>query len=144
MVGFAVSLLVLSVLLIAFIDATRWLSAWSSATEATRLGARLAAICVREEASARAIRAAMLGWLVELDSVQAASVIRIDYEDDNASASNSCTESNCRQVSVYLDGYRISALGGLARSGGLPLPALRSSVPRESLSIRSGACAASS
>ena len=139
----ALSLLLLSLLLVGFIDATRWLHAWSAANEATRLGARLGSICERSSDSARAIRNQMRFWLPDLSGDRAASVIRIDYEDPPGVSSASCDAGTCRQVSVWLEGYAIPAIGGLVPGGVLPLPAMRSSVVRESLQSRTGACAPS-
>ena len=138
----AVALALLVVLILGFIDGARWLAAWVYATEATRYGARLAALCTRSEQSAQAVRSAMQAWLPELPANAAASVVLIEYEDAQAGASSTCTQSDCAQVSVRLQGYSISSLGGLVSGGRLPLPTLRASVARESLNVTSGACAA--
>ena len=139
----ALSLLILSLLLVGFIDATRWLHAMNAASEATRLGARLASICERSSDSAQAIRNQMRFWLPDLSADRASSVIRIGYEDPPGVSSASCDASTCRQVSVWLEGYAIPALGGLVPGGALPLPSMRSSVVRESLQSRTGTCAPS-
>lgn len=141
LVGMTLSLLVLAALILGVIDGARWLSAWSSASEATRFGARLASVCERTEQSAQAIRSQMRVWLPELKLASVSSVIRIVYEDAQSTESGSCDQSNCRQVTVYLQGYGISGIGGLTPSGWLPLPTLRASVAREGLTVRSGACA---
>ena len=141
LVEITLSILILAVLLTLFVDVSRWLHAWSAAGEATRLGARLAALCERGADGEQAIREQMRMWLPDLSRARAASVIRIDYEDPAGTPSASCDARSCRQVSVWLDGHAIAALGGLVPGGQLPLPAMRASVVRESLQSRTGACA---
>ena len=139
-VEISLALLILVFIVVALIDASRWLHAWSAAGEATRLGSRLASICDRSAESQSAIRMQMRPWLTELTLARAPSVIRIDYEGQGAMPSPSCDASDCRQVAVWLEGYAITALGGLVPGAVLPLPALRASAARESLQSRSGAC----
>jgi hypothetical protein len=139
-VEMALALVVLVVIVFGFIDMARWLYAWNIATEATRAGARLAAICSRSPDSAEAIRRRMLAWLPELSQAQAQSVIRIDYLDAGAQVSSTCSASDCAQVSVWLSDYGISGVGGILSSGVLPLPNVRSTVARESLDVRDGPC----
>lgn len=139
-VELALSLLILSFVLVLFVDVARWLHAWSAAGEATRLGARLASLCERSSDAQQAIRDQMRVWLPDLSRERAAQVVRIDYENPAGVLSASCDVSTCRQVSVWLSGYSISALGGLVPGGLLPLPAMRASVVRESLQSRTGAC----
>ncbi len=136
----ALGLLILATLMVALIDLSRWMYAWNAAAEATRFGARLASICERSSDAQRAIRQQMRAWLPDLPIDQASTVIRIDYEDATGSLSSSCGADDCAQVSVWLDGYRLSALGGLVPGGALPIPAVRASVTRESLRSNSGAC----
>jgi len=139
-VELALSLLILAFVLVLFVDVARWLHAWSAAGEATRLGARLASLCERSSDAQQAIRDQIRVWLPDLSRERAAQVVRIEYENPAGVASSSCDASSCRQVTVWLDGYSINALGGLVPGGLLPLPPMRSSVVRESLQSRTGAC----
>lgn len=136
----ALGMLMLATLLVALIDVSRWLHAWNAAGEATRLGARLASICERSDDAQRAIRQQMRVWLPDLTAERESTVIRIDYESPAGAPSASCGVDDCAQVSVWLDGYQIAALGGLVPGGRLPLPAMRTSVTRESLNTQSGPC----
>lgn len=142
-VEIALALLLLSILAVGMIDVSRWLHAWSAAGEATRLGARLVSVCEKTSDAQRAIRDQMRVWLPDLPSERTTQVIRIDYEDPAGTVSSTCDASSCRQVSVWLQGYSITALGGLVPGGTLPLPSMRASVVRESLQSHSGACAPS-
>ena len=136
----ALGILMLAALMVALIDFSRWLYAWNAAGEATRLGARLASICERSDQAQRAIRQQMRAWLPDLTAESESSVIRIDYESPAGVPSASCDVDDCVQVSVWLDGYRIAALGGLVPGGVLPLPVMRASVTRESMNAQSGTC----
>ena len=139
-VEMALATLMLIVVLLVLVDVSRWLHAWNAASDATRLGARLASICERSADGQRAVRDQMRPWLPELAPARAAQVIRVEYQDSTGASSPTCGVDDCRQVSVWLDGYAISALGGLVPGGALPLPRLRATVIREGLQSRTGAC----
>ncbi len=135
-----VSLIFLS-LLLAVIDLSRWLYAFNAAGEATRLGARLAAICARDATRQSVIRARMQPFVPELTASRAEVVIRFDYQDADGRSAPSCGSNDCRLVSVWLEGHSIRSIAWFL-PGDLGLPTVRSSVSRESMEITEGVCRA--
>ncbi|MEN9760189.1 MAG: hypothetical protein RI906_15 [Pseudomonadota bacterium] len=133
-----VSLIFLS-LLLAVIDLSRWLYAFNAASEATRLGARLAAICARDITRQNVIRMRMQPFVPELTAARAETVIGFDYQDANGRSAPSCGSTDCRLVSVWLQGHTIRSIAWFL-PGEMALPAVRSSVSRESMEITEGVC----
>ncbi len=93
-VEFAIVALLLFTLLFGVIEMGRLLWTWNAAVEATRHGARLAAVCDQNDSR---IKAAMVGRLPALS----ASQIVITYLNPPA-ADNTCTAADCKAVRVSL------------------------------------------
>jgi hypothetical protein len=119
-VEFALVTSVLFMLLFGIMEMSRMLFYWNTATEATRLGARIASICAPD---ATGIKDSMTA----LFPVIAAADISISY------LPSGCTASDCEQVTVYL--HKTDALNipipfvPLT----LTLPSFSTTVPRESM-----------
>lgn len=95
-VEFAIVAVLLFTLIFGVIEMGRLLWTWNAAVEATRLGARLAAVCDQNDSR---IKAAMAGRLPAL----AASNIAVTYLNPPA-ADNTCTAADCKSVRVSLQG----------------------------------------
>lgn len=128
-VEFALIASVFFILLIGIMEIGRLLFYWNTATEATRLGARLAVVCDLDDAD---IKARMAALFPRLNSAN----ILLDYQPAN------CTVANCEQVTV-----RIVA-GGTVIPTYLPfvplsltLPGFTTTLPRESMQSSSGGVA---
>jgi Flp pilus assembly protein TadG len=97
----AVELAVVCVLfitvLLGVMEMSRLLWTWNAAAEATRLGARLAVVCDKNDPI---IKTRMEQMLPALDP----SNILIEYLDPGQ-AINSCTPATCKSVRVTLSGY---------------------------------------
>ena len=93
-VEFAIVASLLFTLLFGVIEMGRLLWTWNAAVEATRHGARLAAVC---DQNASRIKAAMIDRLPALS----ASQIVITYLNPPA-ADNTCTAADCKAVRVSL------------------------------------------
>lgn len=83
--------------LLGVIEMGRLLWTWNAAVEATRYGARLAAVCDIGDSD---IRTRMIGRLPTLLSTN----ITVTYLNPPA-ANNTCTAANCKAVRVSLNGY---------------------------------------
>lgn len=91
-VEFALIAMVFFVMLIGAAEMGRVLWVWNAASEATRLGARLAVVCDMNDSDIRTRMQAMLGEL-------GTSNIVLEY------LPASCTVTNCQSVTVTLTGY---------------------------------------
>jgi Flp pilus assembly protein TadG len=121
-VEFALVCTVFFTLLLGVIEMGRLLWTWNAATEATRLGARLAVVCDLNEPH---IKTQMIGRLPSLTT----SNIVIDYLNPPA-ADNTCTVSTCKAVRVSLTGYEYDAIIPFMPLT-LDLPAFTTTLPRE-------------
>jgi Flp pilus assembly protein TadG len=101
-VEFALVCTVFFTMLLGVVEMGRLLWTWNAATEATRLGARLAVVCDMNEPN---IKTQMIGRLPSLTT----SNIVIDYLNPPA-ADNTCTVSTCKAVRVSLTGYEYEAI----------------------------------
>jgi len=88
-VEFALISSIFFMLLIGIMEMGRILFYWNTATEATRLGARLAVVCNIDDG---AIKGRMMALFPMLNSAN----ISIDYQPAN------CTAANCEQVTVRI------------------------------------------
>ena len=128
-VEFALIVGIFFMLLIGVMEMGRVLFYWNTATEATRLGARLAVVC---DIGDYAIKARMAALFPMLNP----SNIRVDYQPAN------CTPANCVQVTVS-----IVAAGAIIPTYipfvplSLTLPAFATTLPRESMQSSSGGVA---
>ena len=96
-VEFALVCSVFFTLLLGAVEMGRLLWTWNAATEATRLGARLAVVCDLNDPD---IKTKMISRLPSLDT----NNIVVDYLNPPA-AVNTCTVATCKAVRVSLTGY---------------------------------------
>lgn len=122
-VEFALIAALFFTLLIGIMEMGRLLWTWNAAVEATRLGARLAVVCDKNDPVIIARMRAML-------PSYATATITIDYLDPpNAS----CDVSTCKSVRVRLSAYTHQTIIPLLPLA-VPLPAFQTTLPRESMS----------
>lgn len=126
-VEFALIAVVLFTLLIGIMEFSRVLHYWNTATEATRLGARLAVVCDQDAA---AIKTKMQSMLSILDSGN----ISVHYKDKDG---NSCDAHSCRWVTVSISGLTVSTFVPLVPLN-IAMPPFSTTLPRESLSTHPG------
>jgi Flp pilus assembly protein TadG len=128
-VEFALVALVFFTLLLGIADFGRWLFTMNAASEATRLGARVAVVC---DVGDDAIRTRMRRILPALTDLQ----IQIDYfgvnPADQSSWVNGCNFSTCAGVTVRLNGVSIPPIAWFMPVT-LPIPAFPATLTRESL-----------
>lgn len=118
-VEFAIVALLFFTLLLGVMEFGRWMFTLNAATEATRWGARLAAVCDKDDIHIKQKMRVILGGVVDAQ-------ISIQY------APAGCDETNCRTVEVSLINAIFTPLipfMGVA----VPLPAFTTSLPRESM-----------
>ncbi|MGG7054682.1 TadE/TadG family type IV pilus assembly protein [Nitrosomonas sp. ANs5] len=125
-VEFALLAVLLFTLLFGVIEMSRVLFYWNTATEATRLGARLAVVC---DPNAPAIRRRMQEMLGVLDSGN----IDITYSPDG------CNQNSCRSVTVSITGVTVSTLIPLVPLT-LTMPPFATTLPRESMNSANPDC----
>jgi Flp pilus assembly protein TadG len=123
-----VSLFILFPLLFGIIELARIAFYWNAATEATRLGARLAVVCDLDDSTIRSRMAALFPAV-------AASNIVIAYQPAG------CTTTTCRGVEVSILPARV-----VTHIPSVPLnfafPPFRTTLPRESMRSSFGAAGA--
>lgn len=117
MVEFALVALVFFTLLIGIMEFGRWMFTLNAATEATRLGARLAAVCSMNDED---IKLKMQGMLPGIE----ASQIVIEYEPAG------CSAAQCQRVRVSLANASFTPLIPLLGIA-IPVPPFTTSMPRE-------------
>ena len=136
-VEFALVVGILLILLIGTMEMGRMLFYWNTATEATRLGARLAVVCDLNDTTIKARMTALFPMLTPGN-------ISLDYQPAN------CTPANCEQITVS-----IVATGAIIPTYvpfvplSLRLPGFSTTLSRESMQSTAGGvanpvCAASS
>ncbi|SDY95867.1 TadE/TadG family type IV pilus assembly protein [Nitrosomonas halophila] len=125
-VEFALLAALLFTLLFGVIEMSRVLFYWNTATEATRLGARLAVVC---DPHAPAIRRRMQEMLGVLDSGN----IDIAYSPEG------CNQNSCRSVTVSITGVTVSTLIPLVPLT-LTMPPFTTTLPRESMNSTNPDC----
>jgi Flp pilus assembly protein TadG len=128
-IEFALVAIVFFSLLMGIADFGRWLFTLNAASEATRLGARVAVVC---DINDSAVKDRMRAIMPSLTNGQ----IQVDYfATDPSSTSNwvsGCTTATCAGVRVQLSGVTIPGIAWFLPSG-LPIPAFPTSLTRESL-----------
>jgi Flp pilus assembly protein TadG len=121
-VEFAIVAALFFTILLGAIEMARLLWTWNAATEATRLGARLAVVCDIGDADIVNRMRQML------PALQPANVT-IDYLNPG-SAPNTCTPLNCKSVRVTLAGYtHVPIIPFTALS--IPIPPFQTTLPKE-------------
>jgi hypothetical protein len=122
-VEFALVLLLFLAFTLGVTDFSRLLFSWNAANDATRFGARFAAIC-DEGASADAVLSRMRGLLP--------NIATIDVQWSPAG----CTPENCESVRVAVTGLQhhwLSPLPGIVAPLVLPLPGFGTTLTREAM-----------
>lgn len=121
-VEFAIVAALFFTVLLGAIEMARLLWTWNAATEATRLGARLAVVCDIGDADiVRRMR-------VMLPALQP-SHVSVDYLNPGY-APNTCTPLTCKSVRVTLAGYtHVPIIPFTALS--IPIPAFQTTLPKE-------------
>ncbi|HEV8313909.1 MAG TPA: TadE family protein [Burkholderiaceae bacterium] len=124
-VEFALVASLLFTVLIGVIDMGRLLWMWNAATEATRLGARLAVVCDIGDADIKARMGERLPALTDAN-------ITIAYLNPPA-ADNSCTAATCKAVRVSLTGYTYQTIVPFVPMS-IDLPAFSTTLRKEFMS----------
>ncbi|MES2114230.1 MAG: TadE/TadG family type IV pilus assembly protein [Pseudomonadota bacterium] len=123
-VEFAIVATVFLMLMIGMMEMGRMLFYWNTAVEATRLGARVAAVCDMGDADIKAKMHAML-------DVLPTSAITVTYTGSDPLVA--CTVDTCRYVTVAIN----AGVGVATYIPGVPLaltlPAMSTTLPRESM-----------
>lgn len=117
MVEFALVALLFFTLLLGIMEFGRWMFTLNAATEATRWGARLAAVCDQNDPD---IKAKMRFILSSVANAQ----ISIQY------APSACDASNCRTVEVSITNATFTPLIPFMGAA-IGLPSFTTSLPRE-------------
>jgi Flp pilus assembly protein TadG len=120
-VEFALGLLIFLTFLLGITDFARMLFTWSAASEATRAGARYAAVC-DDTASQAAVLARMQALLPQISTINVAW------------APAGCTPATCQGVTVTITGLNyqwISPIAGAAAMAPIPMPTFSTFLPRE-------------
>lgn len=125
-VEFALIASLLFMLLFGIMEMSRILFYWNTATEATRLGARLAVVCNKD---AVAIKARINNML----SLLAPANINIAY------APGGCDINTCRTVTVSISGRNVSTFIPFLPLN-LRMPSFATTLPRESLNSTNPDC----
>ncbi|WP_298235031.1 TadE/TadG family type IV pilus assembly protein [uncultured Azohydromonas sp.] len=122
-VEFGVSAFLFLMALLGAMEVGRLLWTWNAAAEATRLGARLAAVCGRNDSD---IKTRMIERLPALKKSQ----ISLAYTNPGDVAA--CNDVNCRFVRVELQGHTHALLVPLPSGGiSIKLPTFSTTLPRE-------------
>lgn len=124
-VEFAAGALVLCIAMLGTAEVGRLLWTANAAADATRVGARLAAVCSPDDAAT--VRERMQARLPAL----ADNNISVEYLNPG-SVAGSCNVNNCRLVRVSLQDFRHKLLVPLpALQDAIPIPSFSTTVPRE-------------
>jgi len=120
-VEFALALLLFFTFLLGIMDFARMLFTWSAAQEATRAGARYAAVC-DDTAQQAQVLARMQALLPQINTIGVAW------------SPAGCTASTCEGVTVTITGLNyqwISPIAGLAAHAPISMPTFSTFLPRE-------------
>lgn len=124
-VEFALIAMVFFILLIGVVEMGRVLFTWNAATEATRYGARVAAVCDMNET-------AIVSRMQRIMPNLAASNVTVAYYPSG------CTKSTCQLVKVSLTNFKVTThipvFGTI-----LTVPPFTTTLPRESLESKNSA-----
>lgn len=127
-VEFALVLLLFFTFMLGILDFSRMLFTWNAANEATRAGARFAAVCDSRADSAQVL-AKMQALLPEVQSIS------VDWFDPDLNM-NACDPTTCMAVRVRINNlnYRwISPIAGIASLADIPLPTFSTFLIREAM-----------
>ncbi|SFM22704.1 TadE/TadG family type IV pilus assembly protein [Nitrosomonas communis] len=126
-VEFALIASILFTVLIGAMEMSRVLFYWNSATEATRLGARLAVVCNQDAAAIKTKMQAMLGVL-------GSSNITVDY------LPSGCDSNTCTSITVGITGLTVSTVIPFVPLN-ISMPSFSTTLPRESMDSVNPDCA---
>jgi hypothetical protein len=126
-VEFAVSAVVFLSLLLGIMDFGRMLFTWNAAAEATRRGARIAAVC--DQLTPDQVRDRMRRIVPQLQNAN----IVINYYNPPGTISTTCDKSNCKAVEVSLSGFTFDPISPFLPFGAMAVPDFRTYLPRESM-----------
>lgn len=128
-VEFAIVAILFFTLLLGIADFGRWLFTLNAASEATRLGARVAVVCDLNDT-------AVIDRMREILPQASAAQIQVTYYGSNPVApgtwSGGCSVGTCAGVTVRLQGASIPSVAWFLPIS-LPIPAFTTSLTRESL-----------
>ncbi|HXE50756.1 MAG TPA: TadE family protein [Ramlibacter sp.] len=125
-VEFALVLIIFLTFLLGILDFARMLWTWNAASEATRWGARVSAVCDKDAA---VVLAKMKIFVPQLEAAN----VQIDWYDSTYNVSTTCDHTNCAGVNVKivnLDYQWISPIG-FATKAAIPMPGFSTFLPRE-------------
>ena len=125
-VEFALITIILVTLMFGVIEMSRALYYWNTATEATRLGARLAVVCDQDASTIKTKMQAML-------SVLEADQISVTYLPAG------CDSNSCRSITVSINGFNFNTLVSLLPLN-IPMPSFSTTLPRESMDSTNPDC----
>lgn len=120
-VEFALALLIFMTFLLGIVDVSRMLFTWNAASEATRAGARYAAVC-DNTSNADLVLARMQAMLPQIADID------VDW------VPTGCNSATCEGVSVRivdLDYQWISPIAGVAAMAPIRMPSFATFLPRE-------------
>lgn len=126
-VEFALITIILVTLMFGVIEMSRVLYYWNTATEATRLGARLAVVCDQNASVIKTKMQAMLGVLE-------ANQISVTYLPEG------CDSNSCRSITVSINGFNFNTIVSLLPLN-IPMPSFSTTLPRESMDSANPDCA---
>ena len=126
-VEFALITIILVTLMFGVIEMSRALYYWNTATEATRLGARLAVVCDQDASAIKTKMQAMLSVL-ETDK------INVTYSPAG------CDSNSCRSITVSINGFNFKTIVSLLPLN-IPMPSFSTTLPRESMDSTNPDCA---
>lgn len=118
-VEFALVSIIFFTLVLGIVDFGRWLFTLNTASETTRLGARVAVVC---DLNSPAIVRRMQQMMPDLTRAN----VGVEYQPA------ACNVSNCASVTVRLSDVTIQGVAWFL-PGTLPIPAFTTTLPRESL-----------
>jgi len=120
-VEFALVLVVFLTFLLGILDFSRMLFTWNAATEATRAGARYAAVC-DDTQNAGLVLAKMQALLPQIQTINLAWTPA------------GCTTATCEGVTLTITNLNyqwISPIAGMAGLAAIPMPSFSTFLPRE-------------
>lgn len=118
-VEFALVGIVFFMLLIGIVEMGRVLFTWNAAVEATRYGARVAAVCPENDP-------AILAHMQRIMPALTAANVSVSYIPAG------CSVANCQQVSVGIQGMAVTTFIPVAAAV-IAMPPFSTTIPRESM-----------
>jgi Flp pilus assembly protein TadG len=127
MVEFAIVAALFFSLLLGIMDFGRILFTWNSASEATRLGARIAVVC--DKLTPNQVRDRMK----KISSNLTDANIVINYYDPPGIVNNGCSKATCKAVEVSLTGVTFEPISPFLPWNLIAVPDFRTYLLRESM-----------